>query len=151
MQCEVMRAVKLAKSMTKSRSYSELRKLIHFEERYEYLKLNGAVGRSTFGFDRYINQKFYQSQEWKRVRQEVILRDNGCDLGVHGYEINGELLIHHINPIVPEDIIHGEEWILNPEYLITTTPNTHNAIHFGDERLLPRVVVERTPNDTRLW
>lgn len=137
--------------MTKSRSYSELKKLVYFEERYEYLKLNGAVGRSTFGFDRYINQKFYQSQEWKRVRQEVILRDNGCDLGVHGYEINGELLIHHINPMVLEDIIHGEEWILNPEYLITTTPNTHNAIHFGDERLLPRVVVERTPNDTRLW
>ena len=137
--------------MSKSRSYSELNKLVYFEERYEYLKLNGEVGRATFGFDRYINQKFYTSYEWKRVRQQVILRDNGCDLGVFGYEITGSLLIHHINPMVLDDIIHGEEWILDPEYLITTTPNTHNAIHFGDEKLLPRVVIARTPNDTRLW
>jgi hypothetical protein len=137
--------------MTKVRSYSELIQFLYFEERFEYLKLEGEVGRSTFGFDRYINQRFYTSYEWKRIRQRVIFRDNGCDLGVPGYEINGALLIHHINPMVVEDIIHGEEWILDPEYLITTTQNTHNAIHFGDERLLPRVVIERTPNDQKLW
>jgi hypothetical protein len=137
--------------MTKSRSYSELVKLPFFEERYAYLKLNGEVGASTFGFDRYINQRFYTSWEWKRVRQEVILRDNGCDLGIFGYEIYNHLLIHHMNPMLPEDIIHGESWILDPEYLITTTPNTHNAIHFGDEKLLPRIVTARAPNDTKLW
>jgi hypothetical protein len=115
------------------------------------LKLNGGIGQATFGFDRYVNQKFYASYEWKRARRDVILRDNGCDLGVLGYEINGGLLIHHMNPIVLEDIIHGEEWIIDPEYLITTTQNTHNAIHFGDERLLPRVVLERAPNDQKLW
>jgi hypothetical protein len=137
--------------MTKVRSYSELRRLNTFEERFEYLKLNGAVGQSTFGFDRYINQQFYTSYEWKRARRTVILRDNGCDLGILGYEINRSLLIHHINPMNPEDIIHGEEWIFDPEFLITTTPNTHNAIHFGNETLLPKVVIARLPNDTKLW
>lgn len=137
--------------MTVTRTYSELYNLLYFEERFEYLKLNGEIGRATFGFDRYINQKFYASYEWKRARRDVILRDNGCDLGIPGYEINGGLLIHHMNPIVLEDIIHREEWILDPEYLITTTQNTHNAIHFGDEKLLPRVVLERTPNDQKLW
>jgi len=140
-----------ANSMTKVRSHAELIKFLYFEERFEYLKLDGEVGRSTFGFDRYINQKFYRSYEWRRVRQWVILRDNGCDLGVPGYEINGGLLIHHMNPMVADNIIHGEEWILDPEYLITTTQNTHNAIHFGDARLLPSVVIERTPNDQKLW
>jgi hypothetical protein len=140
-----------ANSMMKVRSYTEFINFLYFEERFEYLKLEGEVGRSTFGFDRYINQKFYRSYEWKRVRQWVILRDNGCDLGVPGYEINGGLLIHHMNPMVADDIIHGEEWILDPEYLITTTQNTHNAIHFGDARLLPSVVIERTPNDQKLW
>jgi hypothetical protein len=133
------------------RSYSELRRLDFFAERYEYLKLNGDVGRSTFGFDRYVNQKFYTSYEWKRARQQVILRDNGCDLGIYGYEINGALLIHHMNPMVADDILHGEEWIFDPEYLITTTQNTHNAIHFGNDRLLPKVVIARTPHDTKLW
>ena len=137
--------------MTKHRSYSELRRLKTFDERFEYLRLNGEVGRSTFGFDRYINQQFYMSYEWKQARRVVILRDNGCDLGILGYEINGSLLIHHINPMIPEDIIHGEEWIFDPEYLITTTPDTHNAIHFGNETLLPKVVVARLPNDTKLW
>lgn len=137
--------------MTRTRSYSGLHKLFYFEERYEYLKLDGEVGRATFGFDRYINQKFYTSYEWKMARRDVIIRDNGCDLGIPGYEIHGALVIHHMNPMVSDDIIHGEEWILNPEYLITTTQNTHNAIHFGDESLLPKVVIARSPNDTKLW
>lgn len=134
-----------------NKSYSELSRFIGFEDRFNYLKLHGDVGRSTFGFDRYINQKFYRSYEWRRVREQVIFRDDGCDLGIPGYEIYGELLIHHINPMSVDDIIHGEEWIFDPEFLITTTQNTHNAIHFGDERLLPKVVIARSPNDTKLW
>ena len=141
----------MKKMIMRTRSYSALYKLVYFEERFEYLKLNGEVGRATFGFDRYINQKFYTSYEWKIARRDVILRDNGCDLGIPGYEIHGALVIHHMNPIVLDDIIHGEEWILNPEYLITTTQNTHNAIHFGDESLLPKVVIQRSLNDTKLW
>lgn len=137
--------------MSKTRTYSELSNLSLFEARYEYLKLKGEVGISTFGFDRYLNQKFYASYAWKMSRREVILRDNGCDLGIPGYEIHGSLLIHHMNPIDINDIIHGEEWILDPEYLITTTKNTHNAIHFGDEKLLPTIVIARSPNDTKLW
>jgi len=133
------------------RTYSEVKRLETFEERFEYLKLNGEVGRSTFGFDRYVNQQFYASHEWKTVRQAVISRDNGCDLGISGYEIHSNILIHHINPMSIDDIIHGEEWIFNPEYLITTTKNTHNAIHFGDDKLLPKVVIARTRNDTKLW
>ena len=135
----------------KIRRYSELRRLTTFEERFEYLKLNGEVGQSTFGFDRYINQQFYTSYEWKQARQSVIIRDNGCDLGIFGYEINGAMLIHHINPMIPDDIIHGEDWIFNPDYLITTTKNTHNAIHYGVDKLLPKVVAARIPNDTKLW
>jgi hypothetical protein len=122
-----------------------------FEERFEYLKMNGEVGRATFGFDRWINQRFYTSYMWKRARRDVILRDNGCDLGISGYEIGGSVLIHHMNPMTSEDIIHSEEWIFDLEYLITTTHNTHNAIHFGDDRLLPKVVLDRVPNDTKLW
>jgi hypothetical protein len=133
------------------RSYSELSRIVGFDERFDYLKLNGAIGRSTFGFDRYINQKFYTSYEWKRARNQVILRDDGCDLGVPGYEIYGQLLIHHINPMGVDDIIHGEEWIFDPEYLITTTQNTHNAIHFGSDKLLPKTVIARSPHDTKLW
>jgi hypothetical protein len=137
--------------MTKNRSYSELRRLHTFEERFEYLKMNGEVGRATFGFDRWINQRFYTSYMWKRARRDVILRDNGCDLGISGYEIGGSVLIHHMNPMTSEDIVHSEEWIFDLEYLITTTHNTHNAIHFGDDRLLPKVVLDRVPNDTKLW
>lgn len=134
-----------------SKSYSELSGFIGFEDRFNYLKLYGDVGRSTFGFDRYVNQKFYKSHEWRRVRDQVIVRDDGCDLGVPGYEIYSELLIHHINPISLNDIVHGEDWIFDPEFLITTTQNTHNAIHFGDDRLLPKIVIARSPNDTKLW
>lgn len=134
-----------------TRTYLEMVRFDSFEERFEYLKLGGGVGRSTFGFDRYINQQFYASREWKDIRNYVILRDNGCDLGVEGYEIHESPLIHHINPMVPEDIVHGETWILDPEFLITTTHNTHNAIHYGGESRMPKVVAERAPNDTKLW
>jgi hypothetical protein len=134
-----------------NRTYSELIQFPTFEDRFEYLKLGGSVGTSTFGFDRYINQIFYASYEWKSLRKHVILRDNGCDLGVPEYEINGELLIHHINPMVSDDITHREAWILDPEFLITTTKSTHNAIHYGDRSLLRLKFVERVPGDTRLW
>ena len=134
-----------------NRTYTELSHLESFDDRFEYLRLHGEVGRSTFGFDRHINQRFYTSPEWKSVRNEVIIRDNDCDLGVLGYEIHGSVLIHHINPMDVDDIIHGEEWILNPEYLITTTNNTHNAIHYSNVSLLPKVVAERSVGDTKLW
>lgn len=135
----------------RNRTYSELVRYTTFEDRFAYLKLDGAVGSQTFGFDRYLNQMFYSSHEWKTIREYVIIRDNGCDLGVQGYEIHANLLIHHINPMTQEDILHQEEWILDPEFLITTTHNTHNAIHYGNESLLPKVVPERKPGDTRLW
>jgi hypothetical protein len=137
--------------MTTTRTYSELRRLQTFEERFHYLSLNGQVGESTFGFDRWVNQWFYHSREWKQIRDQVIIRDNGCDLGIPGYEIALNLLVHHMNPVNPDDILHGEDWLVNPEYLITTSRNTHNAIHFGDESLLPRAPVERTAGDTTLW
>lgn len=133
------------------RTYTDLRRLGSFEERFHYLLLGGQVGHSTFGFDRYMNQQFYASREWKNVRDEVIVRDDGCDLGVPGYEIHANLLIHHINPMTSEDIFHGEDWVLDPEYLITTCHNTHNAIHYGAENLLPKTVVARQPGDTQLW
>lgn len=133
------------------RSYTELRRLDTFEERFRYLSLKGEVGRSTFGFDRYINQAFYTSREWRQLRHHIIARDSGCDLGIEGYEIHTQLLIHHMNPIGPADIIHRDPDLLDPNYLITTTKQTHNAIHFGDERLLRRPPVERRPGDTRLW
>lgn len=137
--------------MTKIRSYRELRRLETFFDRFEYLSLKGTVGQDTFGFDRWINQRFYRSYEWKRARNHVIVRDNGCDLGIEGHEIYTDLLVHHMNPISMQDIQHGEEWILDPNYLITTSLQTHNAIHFGDESLLPRGPIERQPGDTTLW
>lgn len=133
------------------RSYSELLRFHTFEERYHYLALRGTVGHSTFGFDRYMNQKFYTSREWKSIRDEVIVRDNGCDLGIDGYEIHSRLYIHHMNPMVADDIKHGNDDILNPEFLITTTHRTHNAIHYGDESLLLRTLTARRPGDTKLW
>lgn len=133
------------------RRYSEMILLDTFEDRFEYLKLSGSVGRATFGFDRWINQQFYQSMAWKSVRDHVIIRDEGCDLGVRGYEIHHDILIHHINPMEMPDIVHQEDWILDPEFLITTTRATHNAIHYGNDRLLPRIVTERQPGDTKLW
>ena len=148
MLCVRMRVRKL-KTMMKT--YNDLINLDSFEERFEYLKLGGNVGRATFGFDRYINQEFYTSHQWKSIRKLVILRDNGCDLGIFGYEIHTELLIHHINPMVPDDIIHQEDWILDPNFLITTTKRTHNAIHYGGLSPYPKVVTQRSPGDTRLW
>jgi hypothetical protein len=133
------------------RNYSELSKLLTFEERYQYLRLDGAVGKETFGFDRYLNQVFYRSQKWKTIRDFVIIRDNGCDLGVEGYEIHGRIIIHHINPLTVRDIERESEFLLDPEFLICTTHNTHNAIHYGDENLLIRAPIERTKNDTCPW
>ena len=133
------------------RSYSELRRLNTFKERFNYLALRGDVGRSTFGFDRYINQQFYRSSQWRHVRHQVIARDEGSDLGVEGYEIFHRLVIHHMNPMSVDDISHGDYSILDPEFLITTTHQTHNAIHYGDESLLPRSLTERKRGDTKLW
>lgn len=131
--------------------YSELITLPTFEERFRYLKLDGKVGEDTFGFDRYLNQVFYRSQKWKSIRDYVIVRDNGCDLAMEGYEIHGRILIHHMNPISLKDLETESEFLLDPEYLITTVHNTHNAIHYGDESLLFTVPVERTKNDTCPW
>lgn len=133
------------------RTYSELSALPTFKERYEYLRLGGTVGEDTFGFDRYLNQIFYKSAEWQSVRREVIIRDNGCDLGLEGYEIRGKILIHHMNPIRVEDIVKRSEMLLNPEYLITTVLATHNAIHYGDATLLSILPKERSRNDTCPW
>lgn len=134
-----------------TRSYSELQRLDGMQERFKYLMLNGRVGDATFGFDRYINQMFYRSSQWRNLRQYIILRDNGCDLGVSGYDIHSNLYIHHLNPMTVDDIRNGDESILDPEFLITTTLNTHNAIHYGDERQLSVMFVERTAGDTKLW
>ena len=136
---------------TFSRTYSELCRLETFEERYHYLRLRGILGERTFGFDRWVNQRFYKSREWLSARDYVIVRDNGCDLGVQGYEINSGLLVHHMNPISLNDLEEGEEWIIDPEFLITTSLQTHNAIHYGDESLLPRGPIVRQAGDTRLW
>ena len=126
-------------------------KLETFEERYQYLRLDGVVGEDTFGFDRYLNQTFYRSQRWKRVRDQVIVRDNGCDLGIEGHEIYGKVLIHHMNPITILDIENESDFLLNPEYLICVAHNTHNAIHYGDEGLLMKGPIERTKNDMCPW
>lgn len=133
------------------KTYSELSQFQTFHERYEYLKLDGTIGEDTFGFDRYLNQIFYKSKEWAAVRREVIIRDNGCDLGIDGYEIRGKILIHHMNPIRQQDILRRSDLLLNPEYLITTVLTTHNAIHYGDENLLPAIPQERSRNDTCPW
>jgi len=137
--------------MPKIRSYRELRRILTFEERFKYLSLKGNVGESTFGFDRYLNQMLYRSREWKRTRYIVIERDQACDLGITGYEIEFQILIHHMNPISIEDIESGNPDIFDHEFLICTTYNTHRAIHFGDESLLPKPPIVRRPNDTTLW
>lgn len=133
------------------RTFSELSQLTSFLERFRYLQLRGEVGRATFGFDRYLNQNFYRSTQWKQVRNHVIARDQGCDLAFPDHEIHDRIYIHHMNPMRVEDIVHGNEDILEPEFLISTTHNTHNAIHYGDESLLPKPFVERRPGDTKLW
>lgn len=133
------------------KTYSELILLPTFEERFRYLKLGGRVGEETFGFDRYLNQMFYQSPEWRSVRRAVIVRDNGCDLGIWDREIQGLITVHHLNPISVDDILNRTEILLNPEYLISVSDLTHKAIHYGDERLLITAPVERRPNDTCPW
>lgn len=135
------------------KTYSELIKLQTFDERFRYLKLEGQVGIETFGFDRYLNQKFYKSNEWSRVRRYVISRDNGCDLGIEEREIpNGvRIIVHHMNPISIDDIFEKNDWIFDPEFLICTIKRTHDAIHYSDESILYSDPIERKPNDTTLW
>lgn len=135
-----------------TRRYSELRRLETFEERFRYLALRGDVGAATFGFDRWINQQFYSSREWRQIRHHIIARDHGCDLGIDGYEIYDRIYIHHLNPLTTETFTEDDVWtMLDPENLISCTLQTHNAIHYGDERQLPRQFVERRPGDTKLW
>ena len=133
------------------RTYSQLIRLPTFEDRFEYLKLKGSVGKDTFGHDRYLNQAFYSSMEWRRLRDEIIIRDNGCDLGVEGRQIGGKVYIHHLNPLGVNDILTHSEYLVNPEYLICVSFETHNAIHYGDINLLPRDPIERKRNDTCPW
>lgn len=133
------------------RTYSELITLPTFMERYKYLRIGGTVGADTFGFDRYLNQAFYKSEEWKSIRRHVIIRDCGCDLGIEGREIHERILIHHINPISAEDILDRSDLLLNPEYLISTSHRTHNAIHYGDDSILIDMPLERRKNDTCPW
>lgn len=137
--------------LTSIKTYSELTKLTTFEKRYEYLRLGGKVGEDTFGFDRYLNQIFYKDPEWLSVRDKIIIRDNGCDLGIPDREINGKILVHHMNPITKEDILSKSKYLLDPEFLICTTKNTHDAIHYGNSSILFTTPIERTKNDTCPW
>lgn len=133
------------------KNYTTLSRMKTFEERYSYLKLGGQVGSETFGFDRYLNQEFYKTVLWRRTRDIVIARDLGCDLGIEGRPMHSGVYVHHMNPMTVEDIKHSNADILNPEFLISVTHRTHNAIHYGDESLLPRGPIERRPGDTKLW
>lgn len=133
------------------RTYSELITFPTFEERYRYLRLEGKVGEDTFGFDRWLNQSFYKDPEWRAIRDKIIIRDNGCDLGIPGREIYSRIIVHHMNPITKDDILYRSAFLLNPEYLICTVKNTHDAIHYGDEGLLIKAPIERTKNDTCPW
>lgn len=141
----------MKKTFTRIRTHRELIRHKTFLDRFRYLKLYGVVGEETFGYDRWINQKFYRSREWKQVREKVIARDLGCDLGIVGRDIHHRIIIHHMNPMSVGDLINGDDSIVNLQYLITTTHQTHNAIHYGDEQLLPQLVFERRPGDTTLW
>lgn len=144
--------MKRMKKTTGIKTYSELISLTTFEDRYNYLRLDGNVGEETFGFDRYLNQKFYTSQEWKSIRDKIIIRDGGYDLGMEGYEIYGRILIHHMNPITKEDIQNRTDMLLNPEYLISTCKRTHDAIHYGGIDLISnQLPIERFKNDTCPW
>ena len=137
--------------MRSIKTYSELLTLPTFEERYNYLKLNGRVGESTFGYDRYLNQILYTSKEWRRFRDEIIIRDNGCDMACEGFDFSGRATVHHINPITVEDVINRHPKVFDPENVITVSDNTHKAIHYGDENLLIKAPVVRTKNDTCPW
>lgn len=133
------------------RRYSELKRLKTFEERYEYLRIGGLIGESTFGFERFLNQQFYTSQRWRLLRNEIIIRDNGCDLGIEGRDIHDKIIIHHMNPITKDQMMDPDESVFNPEYLICVSHSTHNAIHYGDASLLQKDYVPRRPNDTCPW
>ena len=151
MLCVLTQGKLLTKNYMMIRTYTELSRVSSFEDRYEYLRLHGSVGHQTFGSDRYINQRFYRSVEWQNIRSYVIVRDESCDLGVRGYEIHDRLYIHHMNPMTLNELIHGDRSVIDPEFLITTTHRTHNAIHYGDRSLLFKPYVPRRPNDTKLW
>lgn len=134
------------------RTYTDLSKLETLEERFNYLQLGDRVGKETFGFDRYINQVFYKHQEWKQIRNEIIVRDNGCELGLEGYEIGSSIYVHHMNPVTINDIEEWSAYLVDPEYLVCMSFKMHNAIHFGDSQILGSYeIVERSPNDTKLW
>lgn len=133
------------------RCYKELIRLKAFEERYEYLRLGGIVGESTFGFDRWLNQLLYSSSEWNKIRNKIIIRDNGCDLGVEGYDVHNRIIVHHMNPLIIEDVRNVSPDIFNEEYLISCSQRTHNAIHYGNSNLLPKGPIERRPWDTCPW
>ena len=132
------------------RTYKELSRLETFAERFQYLKLVGEVGKETFGYDRWLNQVLYHSDEWHRVRNQIIIRDNGCDLGIPDLEIRGRILVHHMNPITEDDILQHSDFLLNPDFLICVSHNTHNAIHYGDDSIL-KTWRAREPGDTKLW
>ena len=133
------------------RTYSELIRFPTFKERFRYLQLQSIVGKETFGFDRYLNQAFYRSDEWKRIRNMVIVRDNGNDLAFNGHEIYGRIIVHHLNPVTVDDIVNRTKFLLDPEYLVCVTPETHNAIHYGDESQLIAMPPQRKPGDTCPW
>lgn len=137
--------------MSEQRSYSELSMIDLYSDRFEYLSLDGVVGFETFGFERYLNQKFYTSTEWRTIRNRVIVRDDGCDLGHPDRPILGKIIVHHMNPMVSRDIRHAESYILDPEFLISVSLSTHNAIHYGSKEVLQQKTIERKPGDTRLW
>lgn len=135
----------------KIRTYSEISKLKTMEERYEYLKLTGEAGAETFGYERYLNQNLYRSKRWKEVRNKVIVRDNGCDMGIEDFPIPGKVIIHHMNPLTLEDIQEMKDEIFDPEFLICVSHSTHNAIHYGDINQIPKGPAVRRPNDTIPW
>lgn len=147
----IMKTMTMNTIHRKTRSYEELIRLPTFEERYEYLKLSGRVGESTFGYERMLNQSFYASQEWKKFRRSVIIRDNGCDLGIEGYEIFDRIIVHHINPITPDDIEMNSSALMNMNNVICVSFGTHEAIHFGDSSLLPKAPIQRYSNDMSPW
>lgn len=136
---------------TTNRSYAEFARINNFEDRYAYLRVSSSIGIATFGFERWLNQAFYTSTQWRQVRQEVIARDRGCDLGIEGYELYDRIYVHHMNPMTVEQVDKGDPAILDPEFLISVSLTTHNAIHYGDERLLVKPLVQRRRGDTKLW
>lgn len=133
------------------RTFTQMSQFDTLEDRFDYLQLRSSVGLATFGFDRWLNQDFYSSRVWRQVRQKVIVRDGGCDLGVPGYDIHGRVIIHHMNPIDASQLVEGDESVLDPEFLVCTTHRTHNAIHYGDKSLLPKEFIPRRAGDTKLW